>query len=170
MSESRQAAPYAAVPPTIQINGITFRDGFAQPPFCLSGPDLLMWCCPELTRAEAEGLARISDGRVSRYVPDVRSHITNNLPALREKMKREAEEAALPPKAPGPPDYEVVATCEGPWEVGGDMAVSDGTCDGCGAEGPCVMADTSGGEYSTITACAECIGKAFARWAGRKAT
>ena len=160
MSESRQAAPYAAVPPTIQINGITFRDGFAQPPFCLSGPDMLMWCCPELTRAEAEGLARISDGRVSRYVPDVRNHITNNLPALREKMKREAEEAALPPK---PPAYEVVA-------MNGIMAVEDGKCTACGNEGPVVWADTSYDGESSVSACAECIGKAFARWAGRKAT
>lgn len=158
MSESRQVAPYEAVPPTIQINGITFRDGFAQPPFCLSGPDLLMWCCPELTRAEAEGLARISDGRVSRYVPDVRNHITNNLPALREKMKREAEEAALPPKAPA---YEVVVASGGAL-----MTLEDGICDGCGAEGPVVCAE---GADDTIEACAECIGKAFARWAERKA-
>ncbi len=166
MSESRQVAPGAAVPPTIQINGITFRGGLAQPPFCLSGPDLLMWCCPELTRAEAEGLARISEGRVSRYVPDVRNHVVNNLPALREKMKRDAEEKALPPK---PPAYEVVASTEGPWDRDGLMTVEDGECDACHAVGPVVWADTSDGEYSVVHACAECIGKAFARWAERKA-
>lgn len=167
MSESRQVAPGEAIPPTVSINGITFRDGWGSVPSALTGPDALMWVCPELTRAEAEGLAKITNGLVIGAVPWIRNHITGNLPALREKMKREAEEAALPPK---PPEYEVVADAKGPWGRGGIMTVEEGECDGCGAtDVPVLWADTSSGEYGTIAACAECIGKAFARWAERKA-
>jgi len=151
---------------TIQIDGITFH---ANPrfPHAVDGPDLLMWSCPELTREEAEGLTKIANGVVIRAVPWIRNLVTSNLPALREKMKREAEERALPPK---PPEYEVVAENDGPWGRNGSMAVDVGECDGCGAtDVPVLWADTSSGEYGTIAACAGCISKAFARWAERKA-
>lgn len=168
MSESRQVALGEAIPMTVSINGITFRDErfWSVVPSGITGTAALMWVCPELTRAEADGLAKITNGLVIGAVPWIRNHITGNLPALREKMKREAEEAAFPPK---PPEYEVVADAKGPWGRGGIMTVEEGECDACHAVGPVLWADTSSGEYGTIAACAECIGKAFARWAERKA-